>query len=562
MVAKIDPFGAGMAAVCTNGGMVAASFEEGDIGKRMADTAGAIFGEENTRGFTNAVTSGTAWNFSTPASASMDRMQWFTTPFVIGEADANPWSLLLAVPFSYVMRPVYTVLRVSLIITAGIIILMALGAFFVSRTISKPIVKTMLALKDISEGEGDLTKTVDEKEKNEIGELGHYFNLTLEKIRNLILAIRGQSDTLSNIGMTLASNMNQTAAAVNQITANIQSIKGRVINQSASVTETTATMEQVTFNIERLNSVVNKQTEAVTESSAAIEEMIANIQSVAGTLEKNAASVSELNEASGVGRQGLSDVSTDIQEIAKESEGLLEINSVMQNIASQTNLLSMNAAIEAAHAGEAGKGFAVVADEIRKLAESSSEQSKTIGQVLKKIKESIDNITKSTGDVLRKFDAIEENINIVSEQTMNIRSAMDEQSSGGKQILEAIGNLNGLTQDVKDGSSEMLTGSQQVITESKNLARVTEELENGMNEMATGADQINTAVTRVNKISVQNKDAIDTLVGEVSKFKTEGNESVDTGIDIFADKKNGKKAAPTVKADKKKTASTNAKAAS
>jgi len=207
---------------------------------------------------------------------------------------------------------------------------------------------------------------------------------------------------------------------------------------------------------DRLNGQLETQSAAITESSAAIEEMVANIRSVSNTLSRNAANVKDLQEASEVGHSGLSEVAADIREIARESESLLEINAVMQNIASQTNLLSMNAAIEAAHAGESGRGFAVVADEIRKLAESSSAQSKTIGAALKKIKGSIDKITRSTDNVLNRFKAIDDGVKTVAEQESVILGAMEEQGKGGKQVLEAIGQVNDITNQVKDSSRQML----------------------------------------------------------------------------------------------------------
>jgi methyl-accepting chemotaxis protein len=505
--------------IYTDNGTIIASYDASQVGRLLKDAQTGLFNTEVDQA-QDAVVYGKKVRFSEYADAIKKDLEVVLFPFTIGTTGST-WSMMMSTEKEVILADVNAMTFFTFIIAAISAVLAAVIIFFVAVNITKPIVNVALTLKDISEGEGDLTKTVDAHSKDEIGDLARYFNATIDKIKNLVTIIKNQSIALFDIGSELANNMTETAAAVNEITANIQNIKGRVINQSASVTETNATMEQITINIDRLNGHVDRQSASVAQSSSAIEEMLANIQSVTQTLVKNASNVEELIEASEVGRTGLQEVATDIQEIARESEGLLEINAVMENIASQTNLLSMNAAIEAAHAGEAGKGFAVVADEIRKLAESSGEQSKTISTVLKKIKDSIDKITKSTDSVLNKFEAIDGGVRIVSEQEENIRNAMEEQNTGSRQILEAIGQLNDATQMVKSGSEEMLEGSKQVIHEGKNLEMATQEITSGMNEMATGADQINVAVNRVNEISGQNKENINVLVREVSKFKVE-----------------------------------------
>ena len=306
------------------------------------------------------------------------------------------------------MRTFFTLLGIA---GAGIIFGMII-AIVISGVITTPISLLAGALDDVAKG--DLTKTLPEQGRDEVAMASSSFNQTMLEFNRMIVSIKDQSGVLAEIGNDLASNMTQTASSMNQIAANIQSIKGRVMNQSASVTETNSTMEQVTANITKLNDHVDRQSTAVSQSSSAIEQMIANIQSVTGTLAKNAANVENLKVSSETGKTSLQGMLEDIKEIARESEGLLEINAVMENIAGQTNLLSMNAAIEAARAGESGKGFAVVAGEIRQLAENSGNQSNTIKEVLKKIKDSIDKITRSADNVLSKFEVIDQGIRTVA----------------------------------------------------------------------------------------------------------------------------------------------------
>ncbi|MDR2629315.1 MAG: methyl-accepting chemotaxis protein, partial [Spirochaetaceae bacterium] len=504
---RIKPYEGTIAMVYSNGGLVSAHFDASRMGKSMMETERDIAGPY-LNDLRNAVQQGKQFSFTNYVPQFKENMFFINVPIVIGNT-TTPWALLVGVPGRVITAPIYRMLLAGVIIAVLMIFLVSAGAFFVARSISNPLNRMALVLNDI--GEGDLTRRLETRGRDEIGDMTRSFNSTLDKIRGLILMIRKKAQSLSQTGADLSANMDATAAAINEITANIQSMKAQVGNQSGKVAEANGVMQKISAHINNLNAQIDKQAESVAQSSSAIEQMLANIQSVTATLVKNSGNVRNLAEASGIGHTGLQDVATDIQEIARDSEGLLEINAVMENIASQTNLLSMNAAIEAAHAGEAGKGFAVVADEIRKLAESSGEQSKTISGVLKKIKDSIDKITRSTNNVLNEFDAIDSGVKTVSDQEDNIRNAMEEQDEGSKQILSAVGQLNEITGGVKESSGEMNAGSKEVMAVSRTLESITQEIAGGMNEMAAGADQINDAVSRVNEISRRNKNDIEDL---------------------------------------------------
>ncbi|WP_146049474.1 methyl-accepting chemotaxis protein [Alkalispirochaeta sphaeroplastigenens] len=418
--------------------------------------------------------------------------------------------------------------RRSVIRLGGIALILAGSAalllwWFVRRALL-PLRRVSAGLDGVARGEADLTATLAVTSRDEVGQISGSFNAFLGGLREIMSTIRSATDALAELGQELSGNMQETAAAVTEITANIHSLADQAGVQAGSVSEVTSTIEEISRNIEGLDGLVQNQSSVVAQSSASIEEMMASVRSVAATLEKNVASFDELTAAAREGRTRLDEMIALNRQIADRSEGLQKTSAVIQAIARQTNLLSMNAAIEAAHAGEFGRGFAVVATEIRSLSEDAGKQSKSIGRELSDISSTIARAAGSAEEVSQAFVTVQELIDLVGQNERQIRNAMEEQSAGSTQILQALGEISQVTDAVRSGSGEIRTASATMLDEVVRIDGITRHLRQGMEEMQTGAGEIQGAVTAVEGLSGKTSDRIDQVRTLVGRFRLERRE--------------------------------------
>ncbi|MCQ2612245.1 MAG: methyl-accepting chemotaxis protein [Treponemataceae bacterium] len=430
----------------------------------------------------------------------------------------TPWTVMCTAPYEAYFGRI-TSLNHAIIFTVLVFGLVSgLITLFVIRVMLKPLLSMKSSIKDIASGNADLTKRIELSARDEVGDVVSGFNQFTEKLQTIMTQVKGSKENLLTNGSDLEASSQDTIASIEQIIATISDMENQLGDQNKSVQETAGAVNEIASNIESLERMIDTQGRGIMEATSAVEEMMGNINSVNISVDKMASSFQDLATSANNGTVLQSDASERIEQIRSQSETLVDANIAIAAIAEQTNLLAMNAAIEAAHAGEAGKGFSVVADEIRKLSETSSQQSRTIGEQLNNIRSSIEKMVEASVQSSNAFQQVSDKISETDELVRQIKGAMEEQTIGSQQIGQALKHMNDSTSEVHAASQEMSAGNDAILQEVQKLQNATLKMKESMDEVTAGARKANETGVVLRSISDQMKEAISDIGEQVDQF--------------------------------------------
>ena len=376
-------------------------------------------------------------------------------------------------------------------------------------------------IKELGTGNADLTKQITLNNFDEFGDMSAGFNIFIIRLRQSIVEVKKSSNSSIEVMKTLNDLVTESTKIIKKINKETTDISANTNNQAIGITEMSATIEEILSKLKSLTTVIIKQSDQVSESSASITQMISNTSSVNTEIKDMAEQFKALKKSIDENKAMISKINQSLLTVSEDSKKMFDINGVINQIASQTNLLAMNAAIEAAHAGNAGKGFAVVADEIRKLSEQSTIQSKEIEKTLKAIKAEIDGTVNLSNGIVQSLDKTISIVSITDKQQLSIKDSMAEQGNSGQQILKSLTMINQVTSEVKDGSIEMQSGAKTMHEEIIKIKDASISIQETMSEISKEAEQLEAHMNSVLEESERTRENVETVTNQVNTFKTE-----------------------------------------
>jgi methyl-accepting chemotaxis protein len=438
-----------------------------------------------------------------------------------GKSADDEWRVLVTAPSATVIgAELYKSVANDLLIIFLLLLVLLTGTAIISRTIVKNVRTANEALADIARSDADMTRRLTLPTKDEIGELGRNFNIVMEKLGELVSGVKGAIADADGINGRLASSTEETSASLSEISAVFGSLGREAEALDAGLSRTVDSIKRITASVSSMDGQISDQASMVEESTAAITQMMASLNSVNSITTAKQAATERLSVLADEGHQQIDDTRLIFLDVVGHISAIQEMVDVIDSIASQTNLLSMNAAIEAAHAGDSGRGFAVVAEEIRKLAETSAEASTGITDMIGKIHEAVSLTETNVNETAAVFDGMREEIADTVNAFAEIQRAIAELTIGSEQVLTASQRINQVTAQVRSGSSEIALGSKSILDSSEDIRNASLRVNAGLEEINKGSSEIMDAMGAVVDLAANLNDVVTRLREKFGEFKT------------------------------------------
>jgi len=401
-------------------------------------------------------------------------------------------------------------------------VILQLAAFFIiSRSITRPLNSTSARLEELALREADLTLRLNLKKDDELGFLARNFDLFVDKLQDLIREIHHAVYQTEEIKDDMVSSSEETSASLEQIASNIDSMKQQIVSMDSHMDGTNSAIDEISGHVGGMGDLINDQAAMVEQSTAAITQMISSMESVSKIIANRKENTRELERVAHEGDQNLDNATETFSRLAGQISEIQNMANTINGLASQTNLLSMNAAIEAAHAGEAGKGFAVVAEEIRKLADSSRDSAGSINQTLKEITRGVEATTESNSILKEAFGSVVNVVNDTVNAFLEIEQSISELNLGGKQILQSSMEINQITNRIQESSLQINDGTTQVAQSSESLKNLSEKVTEGAGEISLGTREILKSMHILVELSGRLNQIVARLKEDFQRFKTD-----------------------------------------
>lgn len=402
-------------------------------------------------------------------------------------------------------------------LVAAVIAVILLMSVNIIRHLRLRILKLEQGIKRLETG--DLTQHLGEDGRDEITEISKSINGFLQLFCRMIGQIQGLSERTSAQKAAVDSASEASVQAVQDILTRVDGLNRKYKQMSAALGSSESATGNIKENLDSFAEHIENQSSAVNESTASVEEMNASIENVVEIAKKRKAASAQMVEVTERGGQKIEHNNELIKQNAQDAKEVGDVIALINNIASQTNLLSMNAAIEAAHAGEAGRGFAVVAEEIRKLAESTNANSKKIRDTMNGMAERVNEVLDGSNELLTSFQQILAETRSSDDALSEISSSIQEISLGSNEIMNAMNSLNTVTNDIQEKTESIHSSINETNASIKDVYSIGSSVNEEIDELDREMREIESLIEKVNHLNSENSKSINELNIEMEKFE-------------------------------------------